>query len=156
MICPKCDQEYTDVCVCGYASRTLAPVAQPSNWLVRRCTAHGCSVMVRESIHDHSINPYCKWHLASKAYNSVEIDIRPNVGEPLSKEEFGLDLFEAIRVQSAMRQAERTADTYTMKGLKHRAEDCQLKIKSLQRELDTILSRNTIESHDLKRILAIR
>ncbi len=155
--CVECSKEIQSYpCACGYRPKSLAPVSNPSNWLVRSCAAPGCAVMVREPISSHDPVPICKWHQAATAYNGHQIVGRPSTGEPLSKDEFGLDLFEAIRVQSAMRQAERTAEVYATKGLKHRADECQLKIKSLQRELDTILSRNTIEAHDLKRFLAIR
>ena len=73
----------------------------------------------------------------------------------MSKEEFRLDIFAAIKAQAGLRQAEMAADVYTFKGLKRQAKDAQDQAKKLQHELFVVLDRNTISPQDLKRILDI-
>ena len=74
----------------------------------------------------------------------------------VTREEFGQDLFNAIKAQAGLRQAERTADVYAFKGLKRKAKDAQDQVKALQHELSTILDSGSIEPTDLTRILDIR
>ena len=154
--CFECQKEIQAYpCACGYRPKALAPVSNPSNWLVRSCAAPGCGVMVREPISSHDPTPVCKWHQAGTAYNGKQIIGHPSVGQPISKEVFGVDLFEAIRVQSALRQSQKNEEMYQRKGLKRQVKDTQKIQKALAHELDTILSRNTIAPDDLTRLLEI-
>lgn len=153
MTCFECAKDIAAYpCACGYKPKELKVAEQ---WLVRRCGAQGCSVQVREKLADHEAVPICKWHKGGQAYNSTAIASRADGGPLIDKEEFGVDLFEAIRLQSAMRQAERTADLFKRKGLKQRERESLDNAKALSQQLQLILKRDTIAPADLKRLLAI-
>ena len=73
----------------------------------------------------------------------------------LSKEEFGEDLFEAIRLQAGFCQATKTADLYQKKGLKKMEREHRAKAITMNQQLQAILKKNTIPPADLQRLLAI-
>ena len=82
----------------------------------------------------------------------------PSIQEPpayLTKEEFGVDLFEAIRLQSGIRQLERKARVWTAKGLTPIKAD-EMRLRTLHTHLKTILEKNTIATPDLKRLMAMQ
>lgn len=153
MMCPKCDQTYEGTCECGYRPK------EPKDkqlWLIQYCETPGCDVAIRVKIQEPLTHPICRRCQAGTAYNSrPRPAVHPGEGEPVSKEEFGLDLYEAIRLQSAMRQADKTADFYRCHGLAKDAQEFQDRATALQRQLKTILDKNTIEPADLQRLLAI-
>ncbi len=156
MKCFECTKEIDSYpCACGYQPKTLAVVAKPLNWIVRHCSKPGCNVSVREHIGQQDITPVCKWHKQNRAYASTNIPYLPSTGDPISKEEFGLDLFNAIKTQAALRQAERSAEVYERKGLNRQAQICRDNVKTLARELTAIIESNTLAPHDLKRVLEI-
>ena len=76
-------------------------------------------------------------------------------GPYLTKEEFGLDLFEAIKAQAALRQAEKNRAMYERKGLPLAAAEAAKAIEQYQSRLHKILAKNTIAPDDLRRLLAI-
>jgi hypothetical protein len=73
------------------------------------------------------------------------------------KEDFGIgtDLFNAIKCQAGMRQAERTAAIFKQKGLPQREKEYLERAKNLQQQLSETLKKNTIAPVDLQRLLAI-
>ncbi len=129
--------------------------SNPTHWLLHACTTPGCTIMIRSLPGYQPPDGRCRWCRSGAAYNLNQIETRPGNGPLLSKEEFGTDLFEAIRLQSAMRQAERTAAAYNAKGLTHRAREAQDQAAARLRELKAILNKNTIDGPDLDRLLAI-
>lgn len=133
-------------------------VQQPEPlWLVKPCNTTGCSVMIRIPIAQASTVHNCRWCLAQGDYNTDTAKVRPQPvnGPFLSKEEFGVDIFEAIRLQAGYRQAEKTAEIYGKKGLKKLEREYRDAAKALNLQLQEILKKNTIGTTDLKRIWAI-
>ncbi len=127
----------------------------PRTWLLHHCTTPGCTAVIRALPGQQPPDGRCRWCRGGSAYNLNQIETRPGNGPLLSKEEFGTDLFDAIRLQSAMRQAERTATVYKAKGLTTRAREAQDQAAARLRELKAILNKNTIDGPDLDRLLAI-
>lgn len=127
----------------------------PQQWVIQVCAMPGCCVDIRVKAGEQVEEPICKWHQAGTAYNSAQIKAQPDDSQPISLEEFGPDLFEAIRTQSALRQAERTAALYEAKGKMKSAREYQAHADALQKQLKTILDKNTIAPADLQRLLAI-
>lgn len=74
----------------------------------------------------------------------------------ITKEEFGVDLFEAIRLQASIRQAERTAAVFRKKGLAARVQETMDMLGHLQDQLQAVLQQQTIAPADLRRLLAIQ
>jgi hypothetical protein len=148
MYCNTCQD---NPCSC----RSLVPSGNATEWLLQQCSELGCSVVIRSRIGQQERVPVCTWHVSNTAYASRDILTRHASGPAMSKEEFGIDLFDAIQAQAGLRQAERTADVYTFKGLTRQANEAQDQVKKLQHALSTILDRNTIAPEDLKRILEI-
>jgi len=78
------------------------------------------------------------------------------MSEPLvSLDEFGRDLFDAIKAQAGSLQAYKTADLFQKKGLKFEADKAEHAARACQRELEAIFKRNTIAIEDVRRILAM-
>jgi hypothetical protein len=81
--------------------------------------------------------------------------MRPAQGEPVSLEEFGQDLFDAIMTQASLRAAFTTAQLYRDKSKSHAADQAEHSATALQTTLDAILKKNTIAATDLRRLLAM-
>ena len=146
MTCSECGQWQ---CVC--VKKEAKPVR---NWLISTCTEPGCTVVIC-SLPGEPVGS-CKWHRAGTAYLSHQIKHTMGSGPLISTEEFGSDLFEAIKTQGALRQAENNAELYKRKGITDLEQDSIQRIKAFQDRLATILDRKTIAPPDIKRILAIR
>ena len=73
----------------------------------------------------------------------------------IDKDEFGVDLFEAIKCQAGMRQAEKTAEIYRKKGLPRQEQEYRERAQALAAQLKEIFAKGTIDGPDLKRLLAI-
>ncbi len=150
MTCETCGQT---PCVCIASSN---PTKTPRTWLLQTCTAPGCTVLIRSLPGEQEAVPICKWHKTGMAYNSAQIVPRPPAPGPLlSLEEFGTDLFDAIKEQAAMREAFRLADRYRSHGDTQAAEQVERQVVVHQKALEAILKKNTIAPADLQRLLAI-
>jgi len=127
-------------------------------WLVKPCNTAGCSVMIRVLIAQAATVLNCKWCRSNQDYNTDPSKVRPlMLNSPLiSTDEFGSDLFEAIKTHAAIRQAEKAQTLYAKKGLKKRQDEATATIAALLTALKHVLSRNAIAPSDLKRLLAIR
>jgi hypothetical protein len=79
----------------------------------------------------------------------------PEGGPLLSKEEFGQDLYEAIRLQSGQIQQEKNALLYEKQGLTKMAKQARESATLLRDQLITIFQRNTLSPDDLRRVLSI-
>jgi hypothetical protein len=73
----------------------------------------------------------------------------------LSLDEFGRDLFAAIKAQGGSIQAFKTAQLYREKGLAKQADEYEHRAMACQRELESLLKKNTIAEADVVRILAM-
>lgn len=148
MICDTCD---SDPCTC---QRSLTAPKQV--WLIQYCTTPGCEVAIRTKIEEPLVHPICKWCQSGTAYNTrPHPAIHPGEGESMSNEEFGLDLVEAIRLQTAIREAFKTAQLNRDRDKPKAAEEAERAIVDLQKHLKAILNKNTIAPADLQRLLAI-
>ena len=72
----------------------------------------------------------------------------------ITKEEFGLDLYEAIWLQSAIIQCHKNVDIYRKKCLGYRVQDQETKRAEFQKQFMVIIERDLIEPGDIRRILA--
>ena len=71
----------------------------------------------------------------------------------LSKDEFGLDLFQAIYAASARLQCLKNAEMYTAKGLTGQAALEEKRAHGYFQELEAIVSKETIAPADLSQIM---
>ena len=124
MLCDKCGE---DPCSCVISSsgpsrfepnRAIDPIAWQA-WFnaygrprrgdeihTQECSTPGCSAMVRYRLGTVKLPIICKWCQEGKAYNiRRRPPIKPDAGPSMSKEEFGLTLFEAIKTNAARLQA---------------------------------------------------
>ncbi len=74
----------------------------------------------------------------------------------IALDEFGRDLYEAIRLNSARIQCERNIVVYTQKGLTQKAAEECTKAKGFHAELHKVLDRNTIAPADVRRLVEMR
>lgn len=88
-----------------------------------------------------------------KTYASRALD--PDGGPLLDHEEFGSDLFDAIRLQSAQIQEEKNALLYAKTGFNKLANWSKENAEKLRGELAAIFQRDTLTPDDLRRVLAI-
>lgn len=153
MTCPDCTRELAGTtCVCGWQAPALAPVAQ---WVIRSCATPGCAVKIRSRITDLG-PPTCKWCRTGTAYNTASANTSPPAGGPLlSREEFGDDLYHAIRLNAARLQCEANARLYQRKGLTAQAAGATQKAVTCQKELQSILDRGSLAPDDLRRLLTM-
>jgi len=99
----------------------------------------------------------CKWCQEQRAYNTRDPTATyASTGPILSRDEFGQDLFAAIKAQAGSIQAYKTAGLFQSKGLTLEAEQAAQAAKVCQHELETILKRETLAVEDLRRILAMQ
>lgn len=122
-------------------------------YVVTQCQEPGCSVMIR-SLPGQQRQP-CKWHREGRAYIADQIKYRYTNFPLISKDEFGVDLFDAIMLQASLRQAERTAEVMKKKSLKKAEHEALEQATHLSGQLVTVLKKNTIAPQDVKRILEI-
>ncbi len=216
MICPKCDQDYTETCECGYRPKVSREQKNPEDFLrmksgnqLLRCTwiiRERCCLPVTGSLPGQP--PLCAWHrtwmdqlgtaraleerierpaydawwdwraetyhqptlwgLSKEEYwryshgqriHDPKPESLPAIQEPpayMTKEEFGVDLFEAIRLQAGQMQARTTATVYRGKGLDKEADRAIRIAEDLQRQLQAIFQKNTIAPADLRRLQKIQ
>ena len=150
MVCDKCEQE---PCAC---QRALT--VQQSEWINQTCSEPGCDVVIRSRLgHQAPGRPICKWHQAGTAYYAKSASLAGPASGPLSSlDEFGRDLYDAIRLNSARIQCEKNAAMYQKQGLTKKATTETGKAHAFHTELHIILSRDTIAPDDMKRISDMR
>lgn len=148
MTCYTCEQ---DPCTCQKA------LGVPTQWLIQHCSVPGCEVAIRvQAGKQASTNPICKWHQAGTAYYTKPGGSRePAIGPYLTREEFGLDLYEAIRLRSMGLAARQNTDRWQGQGKPKVAEEARQKANACEIELQVILSRGTIAPNDVRRLLAM-
>jgi hypothetical protein len=126
------------------------------SWVIQVCSLPGCCVDIRVKAGEQFEQPICTWHTQDRAYNTRPRSVlRPATGPTMTKEECGVDLYAAIQLQTAMRQAFTTAALFRDKGKGKAAEEAERLVVDLQKQLEAILKKNTIEPADLTRLLAI-
>ena len=140
----------------GSPMATIPPTHDSGpKWHTAPCITVGCHVMIRWRVGEF-YQPTCKWCRGGTAYNTRGSQIYPQEGEWLSKEEFGVDLFEAITVQAGLRQAEHTAELFRRKELDKRVIEMNAQIKAMNQQLTAILNKGTINDSDLQRLLGLK
>lgn len=72
----------------------------------------------------------------------------------MTREEFGVDLYEAIKTAAAHQQALKNVEMYRRHGKEKRAEEEQQKVGSLYKELQGWMNKGTIQPNDVRAILA--
>jgi len=125
--------------------------------VIQRCETPGCSVTIRAPIGQQAQDGLCKWCAAGTAYNTRDPFARRHVTGPhLSLDEFGQDLFGAIKAQSGSLQAFKRAALYRAKGLTGESEVAVKAGMECQHGLEAIFAHNTIAVADVRRILAMQ
>jgi hypothetical protein len=134
MTCGQCERElFGDKCVCGWQVPRLE--VPKRSWIYREC--EGCTTMIVRQPHEEYAR-YCKWCKAKGVTTTRRIVTEP-VGECLTKEEFGLTLYEAIKINAGRLQCEKKGDL--------------TKAKELQSQLQPLLE--GLAPNDVRRILAM-
>jgi len=95
-----------------------------------------------------------KRSLSSVVSRSTE-SLDPTGGPLLSLDEFGRDLYDAIRLQSGQVQQEKNAVIYEKQGLVKMAKNARDAASALRDQLTEIFQRNTVAPDDLRRVLMI-
>ena len=72
----------------------------------------------------------------------------------ITREEFGLNLFEAIKLQASQLQALKLDQIYHRKDMGARAQQYESKAATLSTQLQAIMEKGTIAPYDIRRILA--
>ena len=149
MLCVECEN---DPCTC---QRQLVC---PSDWINQTCSTPGCTVIIRSRIGQQDPgSPVCKWCLEGKSYyRHAESDQQHHFGPLMTKEEFGLDLYEAIELLSGIEMAKKKADLLTENGKIPAAREAELWIQDAEKKLNALLERGTIEPGDMRRLLGIQ
>ena len=73
----------------------------------------------------------------------------------ISLDEFGQDLFAAIKAQAGAIQATKSADLYAAKGLPVQEREYAAHAKACQVTLQGLLEKGTIATQDVRRILGM-
>lgn len=74
----------------------------------------------------------------------------------MTREEFGRDLYEAIKLQSGVETAKQKAELMRAKGLKNELFDTEQWISAAEQQLGVLLDAGTINPADVRRILGIQ
>jgi len=132
-------------------------VSNAVNWLIHNCTTPGCTVTIRVPVGEQHKHGLCKWCDQRRAYNTRDpTRTYASTGPLLSLDEFGVDLFEAIKAQAGSIQAFKKAETYRTKGLREEADQAEREAIVCQSTLESILKKNTIAVDNVRRILAMQ
>ena len=127
------------------------------NWLIHACTTPGCQVTIRVPVGEQHKHGLCQWCSQKRAYNTRDpIASYASTGPFLSRDEFGQDLFAAIKAQAGSIQAFKKAGLCQKKGLPREVADAEQAAKVCQATLEAILKKNTLAVADVKRILSMQ
>ena len=135
MWCNSCE---SDPCTC---QRQLTVVKPGPDWLIQFCSVAGCQSTIRVLPGHQEIGPpTCKWHQQHRAYNHRDgLPMVQNDSPRITKDEFGQDLFNAIKMNARRLQAER-------QGQMDDAKACEKELQPLLEQL---------EPNDVRRILGM-
>lgn len=101
--------------------------------------------------------PICKWCHEGKAYyRTVESTPAPHLGPLMSLDEFGRDLYDAIRLQASAVTARAKAETMRYNGKEREAERAEEVALMAERELHRILDAGALKPADVRRLLKIQ
>lgn len=73
----------------------------------------------------------------------------------LTLDEFGADLYDAIKAASGRQQCLANAEMYRHKGLIGKAEKETLKATNLYKEVKRIVTRETVQPNDVRQLLSM-
>lgn len=86
------------------ATSELAVQHEESHWMVKYCNTTGCSVVIRVPRAQAATILNCRWCQAQSDYNTDTSQIHPTPinGPHVSKDEFGVHLYEVVSTISAI------------------------------------------------------
>ena len=148
--CARCGH---DPCTC--TDKKTVPVT-----LIQPCAIAGCEAYVRINPTDSGPYLICKRH--RRMADAAALPRRPPKpphGPIISKEAFGLDLFEAIKTNAARLQAVKQAEAWKNSADpedRARARVMTQEAERLGRDLMALYSRGTIAPDDARRIEAMK
>jgi hypothetical protein len=134
MTCDVCGEWFTGTrCSCGWQAPSLQVVNQQSErlWAITECSHLGCTVVIRAL--PGQVTGLCKWHQQGKAYNNASgpTAMRPESHLPaMTKDEFGLELYEAIRINGARLACEAKGKLPEAKALEDQLQAILPKLKN--------------------------
>ena len=157
MRCLECDRILADdstACVCGWRGAALVVA---TDWIDQTCSTVGCTVVIRSHVGRQSPTaPVCKWCQAGTAhYRKAESAPRPNFGPCLTREEFGVDLLDAIETQASLVTAMQNLERLKFYGKKCEALRVESVVRDLEVRLHGLLDKGTIAPGDMRRLLTI-
>ena len=97
MVCPKCQD---DPCSCAKI-RVIG-----TTFVTQECAAEDCHVMIRALSSQLVTDQLCKWCQAKLQKHDVMLKgpLPPSDGKEVSRDEFGLDLYECIKTIGGIMQ----------------------------------------------------
>lgn len=141
MICPDCEATLEQPpCACGWTLKTDSKDKQGKACLLKPCAHPGCLVMIRWAVGQLQGDPLCKWHQAGTAYARGP-EVRKDDSKPMTRAEFGEDLYNAIRLNAGRLQCLKQGN--------------EKKAKELQKQVQALLP-HIPDPDDVRRILAMR
>lgn len=147
----RCDECYREPCVCQRA------LVATTDWIDQTCSTPGCHVVIRSRAGQQPSVPVCKYCEQSQAYyRTTESPQRPRGGPEISLAEFGVELYEAIKLKAEVETARKRAGLMLAKGKSREAHDAEQVVTSKEAELSVILDSGCIKPDDVRRILAIQ
>lgn len=147
-MCGICEN---DPCTC---QRSLVVA---TDWINQTCSSPGCTVVIRSRVGKQPSVPVCKWcQEGNTQYRKTESVQRSHTGPVMTREEFGRDLYEAIKLQAGIETAKQKAELMRAKGLKNELSDTEQWIAAAEQHLGGLLDRGTINPADVRRILGIQ
>lgn len=157
MTCEECGREFQSLrCACGWQAPQLAVQHDPPAWTVRECEAAGCTAMIRERPGAVG-SRFCKWCQANGITTAkvARIDARTPY---LSREQFGLDLYDTIRRFGALDQVRQefkrvcTADGLTVEARKRRLDELRKFDTEMTKKITALME--TLNPDDVRRLLS--
>lgn len=89
-------------------------------------------------------------------YRYAESAPQQHFGPLIDKEEFGLDLYEAISLLSGIETARKKAEMLKGKGKMAAVKEAELWIQDAEKQLNALLEKGSIPPTDVRRLLDIQ
>lgn len=160
MDCPRCNN---DPCSCKRMTDSSMPsvydapkTGRPYYYL--QCAIPGCTTMIAARVGSKIDPAICKWCQAGTSVYR-QSGVSPNqasIGPTMTKEQFGLDLYESIRLQSLAVTSKNEARRHRNAGREAEAIQSEKSAHMATMALHQILDKGTIGAADVRRLLAIQ
>lgn len=136
---------------------TQRALVVPTDWVVQECTTRGCTVLIRFPIGRAATTmPVCRWCQEGTAYyRKASSKFQPHMGERMTLDEFGRDLYDAIVLRATAVMAQNGAERMRATGHDKAAKEAEEAATRADTALHRILDKGTLQPNDIRRLMAI-